>query len=259
MHRLAERVAGRHPALVHRGRRQRGEADDVADGVDVVDLGLECLVDEDPPSVVGFQARVTQLEVFGLTLPARGVHHRFGGDLLAAGQTRDGARPADLHAGHLFAEAERDRQVAQVEPQGLDDFGIAEIQHVLPLLDDGHLAAQRGEHRRVLDADHAGADHHHRCRDRLEIEDAVGVQHTLLVEFHAFGAGRLGAGGDDDVLAADRGALATGAIFDEQGVLVAEPGFAGDEINSVAHQLISHHIGLLADDVAEFATAGRPG
>ena len=211
MHRLAERVAGRHPALIHRRRGQRGEADDVADGVDVVDLGLEVVVDEDPAAVVGLQAGVVQVEVLGLALAARGVHHRFGGDLLAAGQGGDGARAPTSTRGHLFAEAERDRQVAQVEAQRLDDLGVAEVQHVLPLLDDGDLGAQRGEHRRVLDADDAGADHHHRRRDRLEVEDAVGVQHPLLVELDAPGAGRLGAGGDHDVLAADRGALAAGA------------------------------------------------
>ena len=228
MHRLTERVAGRDPSLVHRRRRQRGEADDVADGVDVVDLGLERLVDEDPAAAVGFQAGVGKFEGFGLALPARGVHHRFGGDLLTAGQAGDGARRADLDAGHLFAESERDRQVAQVEAQRLDDLGVAEVQHVLPLLDDGHLAAQRGEHRRVLDADHARADHHHRRRDRLEIEDAVGVQHPLLVELHAFGSRGFGAGRDDDVFAADRRAFATGLVFDEKGVFVAESALTGD-------------------------------
>src|SRR6202034_2440809 len=124
---LAERVAGRHAALVHRGRRQRGKADDVADGVDVVDLGLEQLVDEDPAAGIGLQPGVAKFEVFGLALPAGRVHHRFGGDLLAAGQAGDGARRADLNAGHLLAETERDRQVAQVEAQRLDDLGGAEV------------------------------------------------------------------------------------------------------------------------------------
>ena len=31
-----------------------GKADHVADGVDVVDLGAELIVDEDPPAAVGF-------------------------------------------------------------------------------------------------------------------------------------------------------------------------------------------------------------
>ena len=40
-----------------------------------------------------------------------------------------------------------------------------------------------------------------------------------------------------------------GAVLDQQGVLVTEAGLTGNEVNPVAHQLISHHVGLLADDV----------
>ncbi len=158
-------MVGGQPALVHRRGGQRGEADDVADGVDVVDLGLEVVVDEDPAAVVGLQAGGLEVEVLGLALPARGVHHRLGRDLLAAGQGGDGAGGADVDGGDLLAEAERDRQVAQVEPQRLDDLGVAEVQHRVALLDHGDLGAERGEHRRVLDADDAGADHHHRRRE----------------------------------------------------------------------------------------------
>ena len=64
-----------------------------------------------------------------------------------------------------------------------------------------------------------------------------------------FGPGRFGAGGDDDVFAADRGAFTAGTVFDEQGVLVDEPALARDQIDSVAHQLVAHHVGLFADDV----------
>jgi hypothetical protein len=71
--RLAERVARRHPALIHRRRRRRGKADHVADGVDVVDLGPEVRVDEDATAGVGLQADGLQLEVLGLALAARGV------------------------------------------------------------------------------------------------------------------------------------------------------------------------------------------
>ncbi len=98
-----------------------------------------------------------------------------------------------------------------MELQRLDDLGIAELQHVLALLDDGHLGAQRGEHRRVLDADHAGAHYDHRRRQGLEVEDAVGVEHAFLVELHPPGGPRrFGAGGDHDVLAAEGGALTAG-------------------------------------------------
>ena len=68
------------------------------------------------------------------------------------------------------------------------------------LFDDGDLGAEGGEHRRVLDADHPGADDDHRRRDELQVEDPVGVQHPLFVELDAGRTRRCRAGGDDDVL-----------------------------------------------------------
>ena len=96
-----------------------------------------------------------------LALPPRRVDHRLGGDLLAASEPGEGARRADVDGDHLLAEPERHLEVAQVKLKGLDDLGITEVKHGVALFDDGHLGAQRGEHRRVLDADHTGADHHH--------------------------------------------------------------------------------------------------
>ncbi len=123
-------MVGGQPALFHRGRGQRGEADDVADGVDVVHLGPEVVVDEDPAPALGLEAGEVQIEVVGLALASRRVHHRLGGDLLAAGQGGDRAGRTDVDRGHLLAEPERHRQVAQVEFQRLDDLGIAEVQDV---------------------------------------------------------------------------------------------------------------------------------
>ena len=53
---LAERVARREAALLHRRGGQGGEADDVAGGVDVLDLGLEALVDLEAAAVVARQS-----------------------------------------------------------------------------------------------------------------------------------------------------------------------------------------------------------
>ena len=46
--RLAERVVRREPALLHRRRGERGEADDVADRVDVRHVRPVVRVDADP-------------------------------------------------------------------------------------------------------------------------------------------------------------------------------------------------------------------
>ncbi|VAZ59921.1 hypothetical protein LAUMK7_02354 [Mycobacterium kansasii] len=134
-----------------------------------------------------------------------------------------------------------------MEFQRLDDLGVAEIQHVFPLLDDSHLGAQRGEHRGILDADHAGTDHDHRGRERLEVQNPVGVQDPLFVEFDAGRPGRPGAGGDHDVIACDSGLFAARLVFDHDGVRIDEPAVPHQQVDPVAHQLIAYHVDFLAD------------
>ena len=106
-----ERVARRQPALLHRGRRPGGEADHVADGVDVLDRssgsarrrrsGRACR----PPAR---RSRGPRSSV----APWRpgGVHHGVGGDLLAAGQRGQRAAVVLLDRRHLLAEPEHHRR-----------------------------------------------------------------------------------------------------------------------------------------------------
>ena len=136
-----------------------------------------------------------------------------------------------------------------MELQRLDHLGIAEVQHAVALLHDGDLRAERGEHRRVLDADHARADHHHRRRQGFQVQDPVGVQHPVLVELDAGRAGRLGAGGDHDEFASDGCCFTAGLVIDADGVRVDETAVPGVEVDPVAHQLTAHHVLLLGDDV----------
>ena len=69
--RLAHGVQAGEPALLHARRGQRGEADHVADGVDVLDRGAEVLVDLDPAAVVRVQPGLVQVELVGGALAAR--------------------------------------------------------------------------------------------------------------------------------------------------------------------------------------------
>ena len=85
---------------------------------------------------------------------------------------------------------------------------------------------------------------------RLQVEDAVGVEHAVVVELDAGRAGRLGAGGDHDVFTADRCALAAGGFLDQHGVRVDEAAVALDEVDAVAHELRPDDVLLLADHVA---------
>ena len=50
------------------------------------------------------------------------------------------------------------------------------------LLDHRHPGAECGEHRGVLDADHAGAHHHQRVGHLLDLQHAVRVEDPLVVE-----------------------------------------------------------------------------
>ena len=136
-----------------------------------------------------------------------------------------------------------------MKAQRVDDFRVAEFQHVLPLLDHGDAGPEGGEHRGVLDADHAGPDDHHGRRQRLQLQDLVGVQDPVVVEVHATGPSRGGSGGDDDVAPADGDPLGVAGVVDQDGVFVDKPGMAGEQFDAVAHQLAAHHLDLFADDV----------
>src|SRR4030095_8282601 len=68
----AGRVGG-EPALFHGGGGERGEADDVADRVDVLDGGAEPFVHLDPAAAVRRQSGPLEVQRFGEPLPAGGV------------------------------------------------------------------------------------------------------------------------------------------------------------------------------------------
>ena len=111
------------------------------------------------------------------------------------------------------------------------------------------LVPRRREHRRVLDADHPGADDHHRGRNGLEIQDAVGVEYPGIVEFDARGPQGLGARREDDEAPANGDALGPARVLDLQRVCVGEAGVSDVELDAVAHQLGADDVDLLADDV----------
>ncbi len=203
------------------------------------------LVHADATAIVGFQSCCGEVQVLGRTLPARGVEHGVGRDPLAALQVRDGAVVMALHTDHGVAEAEDDSQVAEVVLQRLGDLSVAELEQPLALFDHRDLGAQRREHRGVLDADHAGADHDQRRGDRLEVEDAVGVEHVSLVEAHRCRPGRAGAHRDDDAVGGHVPHVV--AVGHRDRVLVLEPPHAGDQLDVVSGELVADDVDLTAD------------
>ena len=182
--RLVERVARGQPALVHRRRRERGEADHVADRVDVVDLGPVVLVDASRPRLSASSPAGSRPS--SSVTPWRPAEYITvsAGDPLAGDQGRDrAARPLDRDVATSSPNRKDTAVVAQVELQRLDDLRVAELQHLRSRFSTTVTRrAERGEHRGVLDADHPGADHDQRGRDLLQLEDPVGVEHPRVVE-----------------------------------------------------------------------------
>ena len=130
------------------------------------------------PRVSAARPAFVELQRVGGADPPGGVEHGVGGDPLAALEVRDGAVVVPLDRDHLLAEAERDADVAQVVLERLGDLVVAEVEQAVALLDHGDLGAERGEHRRVLDADHAAADDDERARQVRQLQDAVRVEHA---------------------------------------------------------------------------------
>ena len=88
---------------------------------------------------------------------------------------------------------------------------------------------------RVLDADHAGADHRQRARQLLHPGDVVARDDDLAVGGDAGWGGRTRADGDDDAARAHR----VGAVTDDlQAVRIDEGGFALEQGDVVALELV---------------------
>ena len=62
------------------------------------------------------------------------------------------------------------------------ELAVDKRQQPLTRVDDADAHAHHREQRRVLHPDRAAADHHERCRDARQLQDAVRVEHELAVE-----------------------------------------------------------------------------
>src|SRR6202043_3335496 len=82
----------------------------------------------------------------------------------------------------------------------------------------------------------------------LQVHDPVGIDHGALVELHAGGPGRPGAGGDHDLVRAGP-ADPAGAVIDLDQVRVDETARTGQDRDPVPGQLAAHHVHLPADHV----------
>src|SRR5262249_34731685 len=156
--RLTEGGERRKPTLLHRGGREAREADDVTGGEDVrlsrAKVGADC----NPTALIRLELRRGAVERLGGALPSGREENDLRRNQLAAAQPRDDCAVGTLDRLDRLTEAKGDAESAQVVLQRLDDLLVDEIEYPRPLLDEGHLDAERSGHRRVLEANDAAPD-----------------------------------------------------------------------------------------------------
>ncbi len=116
-------MAGGAAALLHRGGGQGGEADDIADRVDMRHVGLVVVVDFQPAPVVRDQADIFQAQPVRRPLPPDAVKQRVRPQMLAGLQCRlhqTVGQDADLV--HALAQAQRDAHRPHPVLQGFADL-----------------------------------------------------------------------------------------------------------------------------------------
>src|SRR5262249_21759992 len=116
--------------------------------------GPECI----PPALLRPGPGGGEVQRLGGPLPPRRVENDLRRNQLAAAQPRDDCAVGTLDRLDRLTEAKGDAESAQVVLQRLDDLLVDEIEYPRPLLDEGHLDAERSGHRRVLEANDAAPD-----------------------------------------------------------------------------------------------------
>ena len=176
-----------------------------------------------------------------------GVHrHR----LVATGaiEPRGDARAfsLDFDRDDLFVEPEGDAEFAQVIAKRLDDLVVGELENSRALVDERDGNIERGEDRRVFQADDACADDDQIARKLGQAGDAVGIDHTRAVEGNRGIVRRAGAAGDQDRIGIyDRRALRAGNL---ELVRIDEPGGAVHLGDVIAEELLADDVRFALDD-----------
>ena len=248
-----EGVASRHASLFHGGGRQAGETNHIAYRVDIRDLGLIVLINLDAAAKIGRDIDVGQTQCRGRAFPPDGVKRFFGDDLLAALQAGLDAgaitRIAGLNAAHALAQAHRYALLPHVIDQGVNDFVIDKGQQTVGDLNQGDAHAQRGEHTGVFAADDASADHGQGPGQLVQLEQAIAGENGFAIKRDIVWFGDGCANGDDDVA---RGHFVFAFFVEEiemHRVLIDEGRDAGEELDTIALQLMFVDFDLVANDM----------
>ena len=156
----ARDLLGDEDAVLEAAVRELQAGHDVADGVDVVQVGAQPVVGEDEAALhrdAGLLVAVAR----GVRPAADRDQQGLGVDRLAGLQRHGHARVVLRGAGEPHAGLVLDAALAERALQLLGRALVLERHQPGQRLDDGHLGAEATPHAGELDADHAAAEHDH--------------------------------------------------------------------------------------------------
>ncbi len=175
---------------------------DVADGVEARDVGLEALVGDNKSTVDG-DTDLLEAKVCGRRATAHSDEQQFGLDRVAVLQCHNNTFVGLRHALEAHAEGELDSALAESTLELLADRLVLVRYKVRESFDDRHIGAPRLPHTRELNADDAAAKNSDLLRYEVQLEGLLGGNNTTA-DFEAGERSRVGAGRKNDVLAGDR-------------------------------------------------------
>ena len=261
-----EHVARRHPALLHGGGRESGEADHVARRVDVGDVRLVALVDDDQPALAHLDPGRLEADALGVAAAPRRPQQDLEGPCLAVLEAH--SQPVVVERADLL-DAVVEEDLDAVVTHGLHEviaaLGVEKAQQGVAGIDEGHLYPDLAEHARVLAPDHPASDHDDRFGDVGQLEETVGVDDARVVEGDVIRLEGGGAGGDQDEARGELGGLTVGGL-DADGIAIDDAAAPPDDVDPLAVEVLLDAVVLLVlDPVAlghervdgEFVTDGR--
>src|SRR5262245_12381586 len=138
-----------------------------------------------------------------------------------------------------------------MEEERVDNFAVAEFEDFLAAIDNGYADPERGEHDRIFETDHAAPDDDHGARDRVELQDLVGIKDVLAVERNVRRPRGFGAARHEDMPGLQVHCLFV--ALDDDFVRTGESGLAAIQVDPVPVELVMNDFDFVLDDVGHLA------
>jgi hypothetical protein len=148
---------------------------------------------------------------------------------------------------HLLAEPQQDAFFTQMVIERLDYLGVDKRQQTRALVHHRHANTERRKNARVFASDHAGADNGERQRKLLELQNIVAGIHAMPVHRHRRIARGLGSDRHHHLVGGHQAGTMALAETQVQAVRVDERGLGVNQLDSVAQELMAHHVDFVAN------------